>query len=228
MNLDFWHDKWERMEIGFHLNEVNRLLMKFWPEMPVSAGETVLVPLCGKTLDLIWLRRQGYGVVGIELSEIALDALAAEFSRELGIGLSKSRSADGERVLFRGDGVLLIAGDFFAVSPELLQQECGQDIAAVYDRAAIVALPDRMRADYARQLQRLTKGAPQLLITLDYDQRLRNGPPFALSDAEVSSHYQDGYRISLLDERELIDQEPRFRAQGLDSFMQRVYRLERR
>jgi thiopurine S-methyltransferase len=224
MQADFWHDKWERMEIGFHLQEVNKALLKYWPSVDAAAGDTVLVPLCGKTLDLVWLRQQGHAVVGIELSEIALDELACLLEEALDISLSKSQ--EGDRVLYRGHGVLLIAGDFFAVTPELLAEEGFAAPALVYDRAAIVALPDSMRADYTRHVLSLNPAARQLLITLDYDQQKRNGPPFAVCDAEVVRHYASVKQVQCLEERELIDQEPRFREQGLDSFIQRVYLID--
>lgn len=223
MEHSFWHDKWERMEVGFHLNEVNKALLKYWPKAGVAAGSTVLVPLCGKTLDLLWLRQQGHRVVGIELSETALDELAHSLERELGLTIRKHR--EGEQVIYRGDGVLLIAGDFFAVSRSQLLEETGHDIGAVYDRAAIVALPRGMRDDYVRHLVMISGGCPQLLITLDYDQTVRNGPPFAVNDDEVNHHYGADYRVECVDERELIEQEPRFKAQGLESFIQRVYLL---
>ncbi|MCA6064638.1 thiopurine S-methyltransferase [Thalassolituus marinus] len=224
MQADFWHDKWERMEIGFHLQEVNKALLKYWPSVDAAAGDTVLIPLCGKTLDLVWLRQQGHAVVGIELSEIALDELASLLQEALDISLIKSR--EGDRVMYRGDGVLLIAGDFFAVTAELLADEGFVAPAVIYDRAAIVALPDSMRADYTKHLLSLSPSARQLLITLDYDQKKRSGPPFAVSDAEVEQHYATAKQVQRLEERELIDQEPRFREQGLDSFIQRVYLIE--
>lgn len=223
MHSEFWHDKWSKKEIGFHLDEVNKVLLKYWPDMHLATGSKVLLPLCGKTLDLFWLRQAGYGVVGIELSEIALDELAAQLTAELDIAIEKNR--EGEQVFYRGDGVLLIAGDFFNVSRELLQRELGGDIDAVYDRAALVALPESMRRQYSQHLHALSHGAPQMLVTLDYDQSQMDGPPFALSDAEVHAHYDALYTLTLAEERELIEQEPRFKARGLTSFKQRLYFL---
>ncbi len=223
MHSDFWHDKWERMEIGFHLNEVNSILLKYWPAMNIPAGNTVLVPLCGKTLDLVWLRSQGYGVVGIELSEIALDELAQMLRDELQLSIEKTRlQLNGEdAALYRGEGVLLIGGDFFAVTPELTGP-----IHAVYDRAALVALPPAMRMDYCRHIRLLSDHAPQLLVTFEYDQDVTSGPPFAVPDDEVRTHYAAHYaQLDCVDDRELIEQEPKFRAKGLTSFRQLVYRL---
>ena len=223
MQPEFWHDKWKRMEIGFHLPEVNSVLLKYWPAMNIPAGSTVLVPLCGKTLDLVWLRSQGYGVVGIELSEIALDELAQMLRDELQLSIEKTRiQLNGEyAALYRGEGVLLIGGDFFAVTPEMTGP-----IHAVYDRAALVALPPAMRLEYCRQVLRLSAYAPQLLVTFAYDQSITSGPPFAVPDSEVRTHYAAHYaQLECVDDRELIEQEPKFRAKGLTSFRQLVYRL---
>ena len=223
MEHSFWHDKWERMEIGFHLDEVNKMLLKYWPAAEIAKGQLVLVPLCGKSLDIIWLMNQGYYVVGIELSEVALDQLSEDIREQTGTELTKTR--DGDRILYQGDGVLLIAGDFFAVSAADLQALTGHSVAAVYDRAAIVALPAEMRQQYTRHLRQLSGDCVQLLITLDYDQQKRSGPPFAVTDQEVMDHYAAHCPVTVLESRELIDQEPRFREQGLDSFILRVYRI---
>lgn len=218
MQPEFWHDKWQKMEIGFHLPEVNKLLRKYWPVLGLSAPAHVLVPLCGKSLDLIWLRAQGHRVTGIELSEIALDALAAEFADSLGLPLEKEHREG--RIDYRGDGVHLIATDIFRLSADALPP-----VAAVYDRAALVALPADLRQRYSAHLRALSRNAPQLLITLDYDQPRMDGPPFAVSDAEVLDHYATHFTCERLESRELIDQEPRFQARGLTSFRQQVFRL---
>lgn len=216
MQSEFWMDKWQKMEIGFHLDEVNKALLKYWPTLSVRAGQTVLVPLCGKSLDLLWLRQQGHSVIGIELSDIAIQQLSEQLSQSL--GLEWHISEQGEARVYRADGVTLICGDFFA-------QPVLPAIDWIYDRAALVALPENMRRDYSRHLRHISGTAPQLLVTLDYHQPSMSGPPFALSDEEVQQHYSSHYHIELLDSRELIEQEPRFRERGLSSFIQRVYKL---
>lgn len=219
MHADFWHDKWHRMEVGFHLDEVNKALIKYWPALGLAQGARVLVPLCGASLDLLWLHEQGHTVIGIELSEKALDWLAERFANERQQPLEKT-ATDGQ-VHYRGEGVWLVAGDFFDVTLDALGT-----IDAIYDRAALVALPDTLRQDYVRHLRHLAPAAAQLLVTLDYEQSRMAGPPFAVDDTEVEAHYRSAYAIERLDDRELIEQEPRFRARGLDSFRQRVYRLQ--
>lgn len=221
MQTEFWHQRWENEQIGFHLGEVNAILLKYWSDFHVKPDSRILVPLCGKTLDIIWLLRQGMSVVGVELSEIALDELAALIESELGIRLTKA--SDQGRVVYRGERVVLIAADFFRLTAE----DIGR-VDLVYDRAALIALPETMRADYAAHLMALSQGAEQFLITLNYDQQRMDGPPFAVAEDEVLHHYQQRYCLTMLESREIIDQEPRFKAKGLLSFKQDVYRLQPR
>lgn len=217
MDREFWLEKWQRNETGFHLDEVNSSLVAAWPQLGVTAGR-VLVPLCGKSVDVLWLLQQGFDVVGIELSALALTALKADIQQLLG-GEFERQERDG-LIIDCHPRVVLIEGDLFAVTPDHVGP-----IAAVYDRAAMVALPAAMRERYRTQVVRLAAAAPQLLITLDYDQTVAGGPPFAVSDAEVRASLEAVYRIRCQDERELIEQEPRFRAKGLTSFIQRTYVL---
>lgn len=221
MDPAFWQAKWQHQDTGFHQDTVNAALSHHWPTLAQAPNSRVLLPLCGKTQDLIWLRAQGHRVVGIELSEIALDALAEALHQQLGLVLNKQ--AQGALWLYHGDGVLLIAGDFFAITPEQLGT-----VDAIYDRAALVALPEAMRQDYCQHLQQLAPQASQLLVTLDYDPQRRDGPPFAVSDAEVRQHYSQAYAIRQLEQCERIDEELKFKAQGLDSLIQRVYQLQPR
>ncbi|MBE0482329.1 MAG: thiopurine S-methyltransferase [Bacterioplanes sp.] len=218
MDAQFWHDKWARMEIGFHLADANPWLVKHWSRLALANEARVLVPLCGKSFDLLWLRRQGHAVVGIELSELALDELAALFHEQLGITLKKFAVGDAWR--YEGDGVTLIAGDFFQV----MATDIGP-IDAVYDRAALVALPSSMRADYCQHLLTISGCAPQLLISFDYQQALMAGPPFAVLHDELIAHYGAHYVLQLLEQRDLIEQEEKFRERGLSSFVQTAYAL---
>ena len=218
MNQDFWLQRWHNMEIGFHLPEVNAVLLKYADRFPESDKQHVLVPLCGKTVDIIWLLERGYRVTGIELSDIALRELAAQIETVFGWSLDCTESDQG--ITWKHENVTLIQGDFFAVTSEQLGT-----VELVYDRAALVALPESMRVDYVRHLKSLTPGAEQFLVTLDYDRQRMDGPPFALSDQEVREHYQQSHGIDSMEERELIDQEPRFRERGLESFTQRCYWL---
>lgn len=220
MQHSFWHEKWKSNEIGFHQNEVNKLLLKHWPSLDIAENDTVLVPLCGKSLDLVWLRSQGYRVVGVELSEIALDELASSLTDKLGLSIHKTEfNQDALSAKYEGDGVLLYAGDFFAVTAAMIGK-----VSAVYDRAALVALPATLRPNYCAHLQEVCQQAPQLIFTFDYDQRAMSGPPFSVPAAEIHINYQSYYQnIELLEIRDIIEHEPKFKNRGLSSFKQLVY-----
>lgn len=167
MQPEFWHDRWARHQIGFHESAVNPLLVEHFPSLgKMRPGSRVFVPLCGKTLDIDWLLARGHNVVGIELSPVAV----AELHERVG----------------HPAGLDVIVGDFF----ELTAGRIGA-IDAVYDRAALIALPPGMRQRYVAHLKAITACAPQLLITLAYDQNVVDGPPFSVSDDEVHALYDD-------------------------------------
>ncbi len=192
MNPEFWLEKWNKNDIGFHVNEVNPMLAKHSDALSLHTNNRVFLPLCGKTNDIYWLVQQGYQVVGIELIETAVEQLFSE----MGIQPQTSQ-ADGLK-LYQTTHIDIFVGDFFA----LTEQQLGM-VNAVYDRAALVALPPEMRQRYTQHLTAISHRAPQLLITYAYDQNLRAGPPFSVDQEEVKRHYLDNYQVSLLESVEI-------------------------
>lgn len=192
MDADFWHRKWAADEIGFHESEVNPLLLKHFPDLALERGSRVFVPLCGKTLDIHWLLSEGYRVVAVELSRLAVEQLCAE------LGIEPAVSSCGPFERFSGPKVDVFVGDFFDLSVALLGT-----VHAVYDRAAIVALPPATRERYAAHLIAISARAPQLLICFEYDQNLMNGPPFAIAGEEVTRYYHASYKLTHLDRVEI-------------------------
>ncbi|MEH6500784.1 MAG: thiopurine S-methyltransferase [Pseudoalteromonas distincta] len=214
MDAHFWHERWQRGEIGFHKSRVNALLARWWPTLPLPAGCSVWVPLCGKSLDMLWLRGQGHAVVGVELSRTALEDFAAEHQ------LSLTWRTQGCFDIAEGQGLELYAGDVFSQSAEHLAK-----IAAVYDRAALIALPPAMRAQYvAHTLSVLPAGWQMLLVTLDYQQAERPGPPFSVDDEEVRRLF-DGCQITLLDDQDVLSDHAVFQQQGMTRLHERVYHI---
>jgi len=196
MHATFWHQKWAQKEIGFHQSAVHPLLATHWPrlqlELKLAADSRVLVPLCGKTLDIHWLLARGHRVVGVELSEQAVVELFEE------LGQRPTISPEGALQRYSAPGLDVLVGDFFALTREQLGP-----VDAVYDRAALVALPDAMRRDYAAQLLALSAQAPQLLICFEYEQSLLAGPPFAVHEAELRQHYGTALDLALLQRAEV-------------------------
>jgi thiopurine S-methyltransferase len=192
MDRDFWHRKWASNEIGFHEGAANPLLLAHFGRLGLAPGGRVFVPLCGKSLDLHWLLAQGYRVAGVELSRLAVDQLFAE------LGLTPEVTVLADLLHYRAQEIDIFVGDLFALSATLLGP-----IDAVYDRAALVALPQAMRARYAAHVSELAARAAQLLICYQYQQALMAGPPFSVRDDEVRQLYGHAYTLTLLDKAEV-------------------------
>jgi thiopurine S-methyltransferase len=218
MHKDFWQQRWARNEIGFHLGEVNPYLQRYWPSLDVPAGAQVLVPLCGKSLDMVWLAGQGYRVLGVELAETAVVAFFAEQ------GLLAEIDQVGEFRRYRSGAIEVLCGDFFNLTAADLL-EC----RALYDRAALIALPVPMRERYAAHLESILPPAcAGLLVTLDYPQEQMSGPPFAVGEAELQRVLAEPqWSVQLLEARDVLGENWRFLQRGLSRLEERVYRLLR-
>lgn len=216
MDSQFWHERWQRNEIGFHQAEINSHLQEFWPRLGLAAGSRVLVPLCGKSRDMLWLRAGGHRVLGVEISPIAV----RDFFREN--ALTPRATRQGPFECFEADGLCILCGDFFALTPADLA-----DVAGVYDRASLIALPPAMRPRYAQHLAAvLPSRASTLLVTLDYPEGEMNGPPFAVQEPEVRRLYEPSRCVSLLLTRNVLAENPRFRERGLTELREQVYRID--
>ena len=218
MDLDFWHRRWHKNEIGFHQKAVNRHLRSHWPMLKVPHGGRVFVPLCGKALDLAWLRSQGHPVVGVEVSRLAVEDFFKEHD------LQPEAGEEAGLPWLVADDIRIYCGDYFELTPAHLGI-----VAAVYDRASLIALPPQMRTDYARQLARLTPhGAPVLLVSMEYpEEDGMFGPPFSVHEEEVRNLFENDFDIEQVDTY-VDDQVPgHLRERGLKTLTDRVYYLHR-
>ena len=170
MEADFWQSKWQSNQLGFHKSEANPLLVKHCQALSLKKGDCVFLPLCGKTLDIAWLLAQGYRVAGAELVEMAIAQLFTELE------ITPTISNLGDVKQYSAENIDIFVGDIFQVSGQMLGA-----VNAIYDRAALVALPGEMRDRYSAHLIDITDTAPQLLISYNYDQTAMDGPPFAIS-----------------------------------------------
>ena len=187
MEASFWHQRWAKNETGWHERQVNRLLIAYFNDLMVGKSPRVFLPLCGKTLDIAWLLSNGSRVSAVELSELAIEQLFMD------LGLQPDISAVGNVQQWSAKNIDIFVGDLFEVSRTLLGP-----VDAVYDRAALVALPEQMRPRYTAHLTEITNRAPQLLICYHYDQRAMDGPPFSVSNEEVDRHYGREFDLRLL------------------------------
>jgi thiopurine S-methyltransferase len=215
MKKDFWLERWERAEIGFHQGEINPYLQRYWPQLQLANGSTVFVPLCGKSSDMVWLRKQGHAVLGVELSDLA----ARAFFEENGCATQAARQ--GKFASREADGIHILCGDFFDLEPADLA-----GVSAVYDRASLVALPPGMRKQYADHLiQILPPETQMLLVTFDYAQAEMPGPPFAVSAEEVADLFGRHAQIQLLETVDALAHNPRFVERGLNRLQENVWLL---
>lgn len=210
---EFWHSKWASNQIGFHLEDVNPLLIEHWHTTSPQRDDKVFVPLCGKSEDLVWLASKHDNVHGVELSTIAVRSFFAEhFYTPLVIQLNAHHE------LYQFDELSLYTGDIFTAPVETY------DI--VYDRAALIALPQEMREEYVSYLKsRLNPGGRILLITLDYEQSEMAGPPFSVPHREVEALFS-GFKVTCLDKNTADAQHPKRAKKGLSRFSEEVWLIE--
>ncbi len=217
MEAGFWHQRWQQNLIGFHQSEVNRWLVKFQTQLATDSATAVFVPLCGKTQDLLWLRDRGHAVTGVELSPVAVQ----DFFRDN--GLQPDQLAEGDFKTCSVPGLRILCGDFFGLPTGQLA-----DVGAVYDRAALIALPPPMRPRYVDKLTSLLKpGTRMLLITMEYPQSQMDGPPFAVEEDEVLRLFSPNWSVEVLDREDILVREPRFSERGLTRLDEKVYLLIR-
>lgn len=217
MEAKFWLQRWREGQIGFHRDEVMPFLERYWSALSLPAGSRVFVPLAGKSNDMLWLADQGFHVLGVELSPLAIE----QFFEENKLQPAIHDTVKGRH--FCAGNIELVCGDFLDLGEDDLS-----GCAAVYDRAALIALPADMRRRYSAHLSRVLPDECQmLLIALDYAQSEMDGPPFSVSEEEVQALYADDWQIALLERLDILSDEPRFAASGVSALHTSAFRLRR-
>jgi thiopurine S-methyltransferase len=211
-----WLDRWKENRIGFHETAVNRHLKNHLAQFTLPAAASVFLPLCGKAQDIAWLAQQGYQVIGIELSQLAIEAFFAENSLEFEL-------FDTDRfAIYKSANISLLQGDFFDLR--------GEDLGAcqlIYDRAALIAMESPDRPRYLEHMLSIVPSlSKMLLITLEYKQTEMRGPPFSVPTDEVYQYYAEAFSIKLLERNDIIDESPRWRKVGLTALIESVFRLD--
>ena len=216
MQPEFWQKRWADNQIGFHQAQINPYLQRYWPQLNFADDAQVLVPLCGKSLDMLWLAGQGQRVLGVELSRKAVEDFFAE--HELTPGVTER----GAFTVFEAGAISLWCGDFFALDAADVTECVG-----LFDRAALIALPPAMRERYAAHLLRILPAVARgLLITLEYPQAQLDGPPFAVLDQEVQGLLGGSWQLETLEVADILGESPKFLKAGVAGLQERVYRLD--
>jgi len=215
MTHEYWLNRWERNEIGFHQEDFNPYLLEYWPLLEIPDNGTVFLPLCGKSRDMIWLNNRGHSVLGVELSKLAI---AAFFQENKAIPV---RQTEQNFARYAAGRITILQGDFFNLNKKHLEK-----ISAVYDRASLVALPPDTRKRYVQHMMHILPPATQLLlVSFDYPQTEMQGPPYAVSVEEISILYQHHAEINLLRQVDVLHENSRFQQLGLSRLEENIVLL---
>jgi thiopurine S-methyltransferase len=215
MDQEYWQQKWRSKEIGFDQQLPNKLMQRFFPSLKLPPGSRIFVPLCGKSIDMCWFAEQGYEVIGVEFSALACEAFFNDHS--LAVKVTETQ----DWVKYKSEKITIFCGDFFKLSKQTLGR-----IDAVYDRAAFVALSEKIRKLYSQRLiQLMDSMTSMLLITTAYDQHEMEGPPFSISEAEVSNHCRPHFNIQKVYSKTLRLIPPHLHAKGLTKATEQTYVL---
>ena len=218
MDDKFWHQRWESNDIGFHKDDPHHDLVKFFGRLGLQAGQSIFVPLCGKSKDLVWLRAQGVQVVGVELSRIAVEAFFAEND------LQGEWTDKGGLPCCCSPGYTIYCADLYALKPQHLK--CA---VAAYDRGSLVALPAEMREDYAAHINSLMPSASRvLLISYEYDQIETYGPPFSVPLKEVQTLFSPHFALEVLVEENTLWSHQGLAARGVTQLTEFAVLLTKR
>lgn len=217
MELSYWKSRWDQGKIGFHSNNYNPRLIRYWPNLPIGVKETVLVPLCGKTPDLIWLSNRGHTVIGVEYSDVACKQFFLENN------LSCYSEKEGDFIKHTSGNITIWQGDFLKISPKKVP-----GFTCIYDRAALVALRPEQRKKYVNKILELSHMPARIFLhTFEYDQQEMNGPPFSVSEKEIHDLYGNFFSKELLLSEEILQKYDRFRQRGLTFLREKAYHLSR-
>jgi thiopurine S-methyltransferase len=217
MKKEFWLEKWKNNQTGFHKDFTHPLLVKYIEELGIQKGDTVFVPLCGKSLDMLWLNNQGYQVLGVELSELAVEQFFSENN------LIYKKSTINNFDVYQYENITLYVGDFFDLNNALVSK-----IKAVYDRAAFIALPDDLVKSYVDKMFNIIPSETHyLLITLEFIKTSGpKGPPFSSSDDKVKQLFNKYSSIKVLQEEDILSREQKFKEQGCEYVFERVHLIK--
>ena len=212
-----WLEFWENNEINWHSDVVTQELEEYAGLLKLEPGDKVFFPLCGKSLDMIYMLNQGFSVIGVELSEIGIE----QFFHEN--GLDFTISSVGEFNLYSAKNIEIYCGDFFSLTSEHL---C--DVKAVFDRKSLIALDRNLRQKYVKHLNDIISlGVRVLLITLHYPQHQMSGPPFSVDKSEVESLFSMAFNYQELKCFEDVENGSKLERAGVDYIENAAYCLQK-
>lgn len=217
MNNKYWLDKWEANDIAFHENKINEYLVSYLAELNLEKGDSIFVPLCGKTKDMIWLADQGFHVIGAELSLIACQ----DFFKELNVIPKITQYNKFEKYQYKN--IELFCGDFF----ELTRLDFPV-VKAVYDCKALIALPSELREKYIKQIVNCLGSKINILLLTRETTCNVSPPPFPVSKKEVEDLYNLYFNVELLKSLQITEIPERLVKKGYRNITECVYLISQK
>jgi len=212
-----WLEFWANNETNWHSDVVTQELEKYLGLLKLESGDTVFVPLCGKSLDMIYMLNRGFSVIGVEVSEIGIK----QFFHENGLDFTISQV--GEFNLYSAKNIEIYCGDFFSLTSKHL---CG--VKAVFDRKSLIALDRNLRQKYVKHLNDIISlGVRILLITLHYPKHQMSGPPFSVDKSEVESLFSMAFNYQELKPFQDIENGLKLASAGVDYIENAAYCLQK-
>lgn len=216
MDADFWLNAWDKGSIGFHRSDYHPELLKYFKHIKPKGDDKILVPLCGKSKDMLFLHDQGLKITGVEFSNKACEEFFSENELEF------LRTDKNNFDVFEGKAHTLYCGDYFSFDP-------GHKYDAAYDRAAIVALDPKSRTKYAKQYAHLlNKNGKLLLLSFEYDQSKVQGPPFSVEEYFIRELFENEFEVEVLESKAVEIGSPRFIEAGVIEAVQKSYLLTKK
>ncbi|HET6527158.1 MAG TPA: hypothetical protein VFG39_00260 [Balneolaceae bacterium] len=217
MEISYWQSRWRKNKTGWHMDEVYPLLPDLWPSLSLKAGARILVPFCGKSVDMQWFIDKYFHVTGVDVSEKALHAFMERSSNPF-----TSQHQYGFSV-FRSENIELWQGDF-----QKLPVAGMPSFDAIYDKAALIALPEEMRLKYAQKVLQCSGPETQMMLqTFEYEQDEMTGPPFSVDEQEIRRLYGKQFDLALLRQKQKPELRGKFQRRGLSSYLiEKVYHLK--
>ena len=212
-----WLHFWENNETNWHSDTTTQELVEYFELFELEPGDKVFVPLCGKSLDMIYIVNQGFSVVGVEVSEFGI----RQFFKENDLKYTVTKVGDFD--LYSSENLEIYCGDFFSLTSKHLN-----NVKAVLDRKSLIALEPDLRQKYVKHLNDIISvGVRILLVTLQYPQHQMSGPPFSVDKSEVESLFSMTFESRELRSFNDIENESKLERAGVDFINNAAYCLRK-
>jgi thiopurine S-methyltransferase len=216
MELSYWQSRWQKGNTGWHMDTVYPPLPHLWNQIGMNSDTRVLVPLCGKSLDLLWLTDHCDTVTGVDISPKALQHVMQKHSE------SFIKDTSHGFTIYRSDSLVLWEGDFAKLPSDQIPPQ-----NLIYDKASIIALPPEKRQRHAEKMIELSSFNTQILIQIfEYDQNEMNGPPFSVEEQELKRLFGNQFKLKCLHEQSKLEELQKFKQRGLSSHLiEKIFHL---